>query len=183
MDDSKTLRLENIKQIRALSDPYRQEILAHIHLIGRPATAKEIAVSMKEAPSKVNYHLKVLEKYNFVKIDHTENINGIIAKYYALSAKRFGFEGKGQGRTKEKDAAFINMVETMYNTSKQNYINKIMLALDNDNEKDKGQLASGKFYLSAEDIEQINSLFEKLSKNDKEGKEVHSVFMSIIKDI
>ena len=182
MENKKSLRLENIKQIRAMSDPYRQEIMSHISLIGRPATAKEIAVSMKEAPSKVNYHLKVLEKYNLVKIDHTENINGIIAKYYMLSANQYSFIDKNGDRTKEKDAAFINMIENMYNNSKQNYINKVMIALDSENDEDKGQLASGKFYLSKADIEEINSLFDKLSKQDKAGKKVYSVFMSIISD-
>ena len=182
MNDSKTLKIENIKQIRVISDPYRWEILSHIKLIGRPATSKEIAVSMKEAPSKINYHLKVLEKYNFVTIDHTENINGIIAKYYTLSAKRYDFTGEDKTRTKEKEAALLNMVEGMYNNSKQKYFNKAMMAQNDKCDEDMAQLLSAKFYLSKEDVEEINSMFEKLSNNKKEDKDVYSVFMSIIKE-
>lgn len=184
MCDKKSVRLENIKQIRALNDPYRQEILSRIRLLGKPSTAKEIAVSMNEAPSKVNYHLKVLEKYNFVEIDHTDNINGIIAKYYKLTVHQYKFHGKGEHRTKEKDAEFISMVENMYDNAKINYINSIMQSLDKDDEESDsaGQLSTGKFYFNNEDIEEINAAFKRLSKNKKEGREVYSVFCSFIRE-
>ncbi|OWA37983.1 hypothetical protein B9G55_07295 [Saccharibacillus sp. O16] len=49
---------------------------------GRPATVKEVADRMGEVPAKVYYHVKKLESIGLVSIDHTEVINGIVAKYY-----------------------------------------------------------------------------------------------------
>ena len=181
MNEKKATRLENIKQIRVLSDPYRQEILSHLGLLRIPSTAKEIAQSMGEPPSKINYHIKVLENYNFVDIDHTENINGIIAKYYKVAVKNYDFSGK-ESRTKEKDAAIVNMINNMYDNAKQNYISKVVKTVEANSKKEEAQLLSGKLYLNKEDIEEINLLLERMFKNNKEGREIYSSFFSLVCD-
>jgi len=184
MSDAKSRVLDNIKEIRALNDPYRQEILSWMTLIGKPSTSKEIATAMKEAPSKVNYHLKVLEKYNFVEIDHTENINGIIAKYYKRTVTNFDFN-LHDDESKSKEVAVISMLESLFNNARERHIGRVREVLkysDDEREEDKGLLSSTKLYLNKEEVTEFKNLIKKHLDNDKENRELYNVFVSFIKD-
>jgi len=151
-------------------------------LIGRPATSKEIAVAMKEAPSKVNYHLKVLEEYKFVEIDHTKTINGIIAKYYKITETRYDWD-KSEERSEDNDVAFIQMLESVFNNAKGNYLRIMKNAMShNETEKTKGMVSSVKYYLNKDEVREVTELFNRLEKNSKEGRELYSFFISMIKE-
>lgn len=76
-------------EIRALTDPYRTEIMQVMRRNDRkPMTVKQIAKVMNEPHGKVYYHIKKLEQFNAVRLEKTEKINGIIAKYYVLDFER-----------------------------------------------------------------------------------------------
>ena len=185
MSDVKHRVLKNIKEIRVLNDPYRQEILSTMTILGKPATSKEIATAMKEAPSKVNYHLKVLEKYKFVELDHTENINGIIAKYYRRLATNFNVDLKKENKSFDKWNAVISMTESLFNNIRDKHVKRI-IGLQNINkeikEEDKGTIISSKLYLSESEIEEINNLINKFTSNEKEGRNLHNFFLAYIKE-
>lgn len=93
MEKIRDLVSEN--EIKVFSDPYRLKIIKTIKEIGRSATVKEIADKMKEVPAKVHYHLKKLEKIEVLELDYTKEINGIIAKYYRLTADAFRINYEG----------------------------------------------------------------------------------------
>jgi len=182
MSDRSVRVLDNIKEIRAINDPYRQEILFAMGIIDRPATSKEIATKMNEPPSKVNYHIKVLEKYNFVELDHTENINGIIAKYYKGVDINLDLRMKDGGSGKEREIA--HMIQTVFNGARDNYLNRfteITAKEDDENKEEKGMLSSTLIYLTKEEAEEIKTLFFKFSENEKEGRELYNIFLSFIK--
>ncbi|WP_234122210.1 helix-turn-helix domain-containing protein [Clostridium hydrogenum] len=90
----KEKELSTVEEVRAYTDPYRIEILFNFKRLGRPATCKEIADVMGEVPAKVYYHIKKMEKVGILKLAHTKNINGIIAKYYELTAESFIVKNK-----------------------------------------------------------------------------------------
>lgn len=174
--------LDNIKEIRALSDPYRQEILFAMTALDRPATSKEIATKMKEPPSKVNYHLKVLEKYNFVELDHTKNINGIIAKYYVSTVNNIDVKMKPGEEDKER--AFYYMIETIFNSARDKYLKRAseMSSLEDDEKnKEKGMVSTLMVYLSEEEKNEVKALVNRFSNNEKEGREPYNLFISMIK--
>ncbi|MBN2878218.1 MAG: helix-turn-helix transcriptional regulator [Clostridia bacterium] len=181
MTDDKSQWMDSIKQIRALNDPYRQEIISRIALIGRPANSKEIAVSMNEPPSKVNYHLKVLEKYGYVKVEHTENVNGIIAKYYDVAEKTIELKRSKSDKTAKNDETLIKTLDGIFTTAKEKYLSAVVKSMGSEVDGN-GRIQSILLYLDDNDIEEISTLFEKLSENKKEGKELYSVFMSYIKE-
>ncbi|QMS85313.1 winged helix-turn-helix domain-containing protein [Candidatus Xianfuyuplasma coldseepsis] len=77
--------LHTDKEVRIAFDPYRIKILRLFILHkGEAMTAKQVADHLGEPPSKINYHIKKLESIDILQLDHTENINGILAKYYVL---------------------------------------------------------------------------------------------------
>ena len=174
--------LEDIKEIRAFNDPYRQEILRQMFLLDKPSTSKEIAEAMNEPPSKVNYHLKVLESFNFVKIDHTKNINGIIAKFYVCEDNEFQIKLSKNRGNKVYENETLNMLAAMYDDSKNNYIKKLNKVMKDESvaeDTELGYLISTKMYLNEEEKKQLKDLIRKLSENKKEGREVFDFFISI----
>ena len=78
-----------MKEIKAFSDPYRMMIMKQYYKLARPATVKQIADEMGEVPAKVHYHVKKLESVGILKLKHTKEINGIIAKFYEPTAQTF----------------------------------------------------------------------------------------------
>lgn len=81
--------LTTLEEIKAINDPYRLQIIFYYQRMGRAATVKEIADNMGEVPAKVHYHVKKLESAGILRLSYTKNINGIIAKYYELTARDF----------------------------------------------------------------------------------------------
>jgi len=95
MEDVKILT--NIKEIKAFSDPYRMIIMKNYYNLAKPATVKQIADCMSEVPAKVHYHVKKLESVGILELKHTEEINGIVAKYYEPTAKSFQIQNSELG--------------------------------------------------------------------------------------
>ncbi|MDO3411699.1 helix-turn-helix domain-containing protein [Saccharibacillus sp. CPCC 101409] len=91
--DNKTLN--SLEEIKIYSDPYRLKIMKTFLDFGRTATVKEVADRLGEVPAKVYYHVKKLESIGLLWIDHTEVVNGIVAKYYR------SFEGEIEIRSAE----------------------------------------------------------------------------------
>lgn len=88
----KVKKLTTIEEIKVYSDPYRLKILLLVRRNNAPMTVKQIADKMNEVPAKVYYHVKKMEKVGILEIVKTEQINGIIAKYYSVAAESFNIE-------------------------------------------------------------------------------------------
>jgi predicted transcriptional regulator len=78
----KMKKLDDPKAIKIFANAYRREILNIFNKAEKPLTVKEIADKIKEQPSKVHYHVKQLINIDLLDLDHTDVINGIVAKYY-----------------------------------------------------------------------------------------------------
>ncbi len=84
------LILDTDQQFKAIADPLRSKILGIIQT--RPATAKQIADRLGEAPGNIGHHLQVLEKAGLAQVVATRVVRGIIAKYYTRTARIFAFK-------------------------------------------------------------------------------------------
>lgn len=84
------LVLNTDQQFKAIADPLRSKILGIIQT--RPATAKQIADRLGEAPGNIGHHLQVLEKAGLAQVVATRVVRGIIAKYYTRTARIFAFQ-------------------------------------------------------------------------------------------
>jgi Predicted transcriptional regulators len=84
-----TKELNTVEEIKVLSDPFRYKILNCFYKVGVPSTVKQIADNLGEVPAKVHYHVKKMEKTGILILTHTKEVNGIVAKYYEPTAKRF----------------------------------------------------------------------------------------------
>ncbi|MEO3946819.1 helix-turn-helix domain-containing protein [Gorillibacterium sp. CAU 1737] len=76
-------------EVKAITDPYRMQILHTLMNTSSPMTVSEVAAQLGDSPAKVHYHMKILEKNEIVSIVETKAVNGILAKYYNPTAGSF----------------------------------------------------------------------------------------------
>ena len=181
--------LTDADEIKAISDPYRIQIISCFRKLDRPATVKNIADEMGEVPAKVYYHIKKLEKVGILKLVYTENIKGIIAKYYELTAKSFSIKHEDKEIESSLSQVFLGetekFVQNTFNHSKDIFLNEIRNSKSSNNEIE-GRLMTNTMYLTDEEAEElkeyINNFMHIHSKNSpvNNNKKEYHFFSSII---
>ena len=82
--------INTAQQFKAISDPIRSRILGIIQ--NHPATAKQIADSLKASPGAIGHHLHVLEAAGLAQVVARRLIRGIVANYYTRTARIFTYD-------------------------------------------------------------------------------------------
>ena len=82
--------IENIEQLRAIADMLRVRIIDL--LLKQPMTVTQIGDELGEAPAKIHYHVRELEKAGLVRLVETREKGGILEKYYQPIAREFSVE-------------------------------------------------------------------------------------------
>lgn len=171
--------LKTLEEIKAISDPYRMQIIYTIKELGKHATVKQIADKMGETPAKVHYHVKKLEKFDIITLSHTEQINGIIAKYYTLTAETITIESK------QVDPAITKLIineaqktiDTVYDKSKKLVLSELQNSEDNYNDDDDSisSIRTANVLLSQEHAKELedylNKFVDKYGYKDSDIKE------------
>lgn len=81
--------IEDIETIKALADARRIRILEE--LVTSPRTAKELGAVLEEAPSKLYYHINMLERHGLIQVVDTRIVSGIVEKHYQSVAKSYQY--------------------------------------------------------------------------------------------
>lgn len=80
----KAIKLSTQEDLKIFMSPQRQKLLRHMRLAGKAVTSKAIADMLDISTSSAQFHIKKLVKLGVVELDHTERINGILAKFYKI---------------------------------------------------------------------------------------------------
>jgi DNA-binding transcriptional ArsR family regulator len=86
-DLPETYELETLEQLRAIADELRSRIveaLAH-----RAMTVTQVGEMLGQAPAKIHYHVRELERVGLVRLVATREKSGILEKYYRAVARGF----------------------------------------------------------------------------------------------
>src|SRR6476661_6363215 len=81
------LIVRDTRQLQALSNPLRQQMLEH--LCREPLTATQLGHLMDMAPARAHYHLKQLATAGLAELIERRETSGIVEKYYRAVARRF----------------------------------------------------------------------------------------------
>ena len=81
------IRIEELEQLKALSDPLRTQILTI--LIEKAYTGQQLSKMLAISRSKIHYHLNELEKHHFIQVVQTEEKHGFEQKFYKAVARSF----------------------------------------------------------------------------------------------
>jgi len=79
--------ITGLSQLKALSDPLRQRILDGFS--AKPATTRQVAVSLGEKPTRLYHHVDLLEQAGLIKLIETRPNRGTVEKYYQATARKF----------------------------------------------------------------------------------------------
>ncbi len=82
--------IENIEQLRAVADLLRLRIIDLLQK--QPMTVTQLGEVMGEAPARLHYHVRELEKVGLLKLVETREKGGILEKYYQPVARELSVD-------------------------------------------------------------------------------------------
>jgi DNA-binding transcriptional ArsR family regulator len=77
-------RITNLETLKVLTDPLRLRIVEE--LIDGPRTVKQLARTMEMKPTKLYYHINLMEEHGLIRVVSTRVVSGIIEKLYHVRA-------------------------------------------------------------------------------------------------
>lgn len=84
---SSTHEIEELDTLRVLADPLRVQIVEI--LIAEALPVKQVAQRLGLAPSKLYYHVNLLEEHGLIQVVDTRMVSGIVEKHYRAIARNF----------------------------------------------------------------------------------------------
>ncbi len=82
--------ITTLEALKVFSDPLRQQIIEA--LLDGPKTVKQIAADLDLAPTKLYYHVNLLEEHDLIMVTETRIVSGIIEKHYVAAAHEYLIE-------------------------------------------------------------------------------------------
>jgi DNA-binding transcriptional ArsR family regulator len=79
--------LSDLDQMRLLADPLRRRIVEAFQM--EPATARQVASSLGEKPSRIYHHVEALERAGLLRLVATRRKRGTTERYLSAVAKAF----------------------------------------------------------------------------------------------
>lgn len=176
--------ITSLKEVRVFNDPYRREILTAMSLLDKPATSKMIADYLGEPPSKINYHVGILYKHGFLELDHTENINGIIAKFFTRCIREVKFSIEGDDSKAKQISALREMVSSVFDTTRDKHLASLVrnFSCEKDCEDEiEEMLISKPVFLTPEELKEFENYIEKIIHfKSKKGRKAYDLFTAYI---
>lgn len=83
------LVIGDLETLRALTDRQRLKIMEAFAHGGVPRTVKEVARELGEAPTKLYYHVNMLEQHGLLVVAGSRLVSGIVEKRYMPSARQY----------------------------------------------------------------------------------------------
>lgn len=107
--------ITDLETLRVIADPMRLQILET--LAAEPMVIKDIADRLGLSPSKLYYHINLLEKHGLLRVVETHTVANIIEKVYSLVAESYDVDESllsfGSASDEAKDALRAMMTSTL----------------------------------------------------------------------
>ncbi|MEJ8554117.1 helix-turn-helix domain-containing protein [Tepidibacter sp. Z1-5] len=162
------LVLRDIEQIKAVSHPYRVDILEAF--AEEPLSAKQLSELLSEPHAKINYHIKTLLNAGILELVEEKVKSGIIEKYYLPKAKMVIM-----------DKSILN--SAVYDENVARTLNQVSISLfekisddfyraaENDEVKSKHVRHYNQYYLTEDECKEIMDALEKKITEVLNGKD------------
>jgi DNA-binding transcriptional ArsR family regulator len=102
IQQEKSFVIKDLETLKVVADPLRAQILEV--MLHKPLTVKQVAEKLGLSPSKLYYHINLLEKHGLIQVVETRLVANLMEKLYRSSATDFevapellsfdSFEGK-----------------------------------------------------------------------------------------
>jgi len=111
MDD--TLLVSDINTLKVLADDLRlklYDLVRGYSMAGEVCTVKMLAETLGMPPSRLYYHVNLLESVGLLKVAETRLVSGIMEKYYQAAARRLIINQESTGTADDLPAGVISGV-------------------------------------------------------------------------
>lgn len=111
-----TFHITDVETLKVLAHPQRLEILRNLDT---PRTVKEVAERIGADPTKLYYHIRMMEKAGLIMVTETNVVSGIIEKHYSIVAHDYRMaEGLVRSESFSNDE-FDQMVASVFEGTRQ----------------------------------------------------------------
>jgi DNA-binding transcriptional ArsR family regulator len=90
VDKDDVLVVSDLEMLRLVSDPFRIQLLELLR--ERPTTVKELAASLGVPPTRIYYHINLLEEHGLIRVASSRLVSGIVEKRYEVTASRLSVD-------------------------------------------------------------------------------------------
>jgi DNA-binding transcriptional ArsR family regulator len=80
-------QIKDRETLKVITDPLRAQIMEAATL--EPLTVKQVAVRLGLSPSKLYYHVNMLEKFGFIRVVETNRVGNMLEKTFQTVASQF----------------------------------------------------------------------------------------------
>ncbi|NLG96721.1 MAG: helix-turn-helix domain-containing protein [Chloroflexi bacterium] len=80
------LIITDLETLRVMADPLRSQI--YEILLKKPATVGQVAEQLGLAPSRLYYHVNMLERHGLIRVVATNMVANMVEKFYRATAKQ-----------------------------------------------------------------------------------------------
>ncbi len=76
--------IDDLETLKVIADPLRKRIM---ELLEAPGTVKRVAQQLGMPPSKLYYHVNLLEEHGLLRVTDMRLVSGIVEKHYQVAAR------------------------------------------------------------------------------------------------
>lgn len=159
--------VDDLDTLKVLADPLRLRIR---ELMEKPTTVKRVAEKLDTLPTKLYYHVNLLEKHGLIVTVDTRIVSGIIEKQYQITAKTIKVAKHLLSTGDDPEAEGLNLtIGTLLDTGLEELLASAragMVEWDDEGERHRGlAFHMGKLHLSdkqaAAFYQEVETLFKK----------------------
>jgi DNA-binding transcriptional ArsR family regulator len=77
--------LDTVERLKAMADPLRIRFI--LELLNGPSTVKEVAERLGVPPTRLYYHVKILERHGLIEVANRRMVSGIEERTYRAASK------------------------------------------------------------------------------------------------
>ncbi|MGB1286610.1 MAG: ArsR/SmtB family transcription factor [Aggregatilineales bacterium] len=169
------LIVEDLDTLKVLADPLRLRIF---ELMTDPCTVKQVAAELDIPPTKLYYHINLLEKHGVIVLVDTRIVSGIIEKHYQVAAKSVRVArhllSPGDGNS---DEGMLLTINSIFDHTRQDLIESMrcgMIDMDDEDAPAAKQASIGttRFFLTDDQAETLHQRLGELMKEFHDISEV-----------
>jgi Helix-turn-helix domain len=115
--------MTNVQTVRVLFHPRRLKIIEALE--GPPRTVKQIAAELKTNPTKLYYHIKLLEAHHLIQVVDTRVVSGIIEKQYQVAAHHYILDPSLHVSYQNRQSALETLLSSIWDETKRDIRNSV----------------------------------------------------------
>ncbi len=148
-------KIANLEGLKTLAHPLRLQLLERLK---RVRTVKELATELDLPPTKLYYHVNLLEDKGFIQVVDTQIVSGIIEKQYQAVARQFVLDEKVLSPSDAERGGVEALLHSFFAMAQREIEQSIRAGLANLKETgqpQKGSLLRANFHLSEEQAREL----------------------------